>query len=68
MVTVFAFAALAVLAVCSVATLGLAYAVAGGINYAVNRQFFFSTTIKTDSIEKVDEMQDAVDVMAAPAA
>lgn len=64
---VFALAALAVLAVCSVATLGLAYAVAGGINYAVNRQFFFSTTIKTDSIEKVDEIQDVVKAIAAPA-
>ncbi|MDR3443124.1 MAG: hypothetical protein P4L65_08915 [Legionella sp.] len=63
------YAGLAVLAVLTIATAGLAYAIAGGINYAVNRQFFFSTTLNTDSMNKVLDLQEAIDVLtASPAA
>lgn len=58
---ILSYAGLAVLAVLTVATAGLAYAVAGGVNYAINRQFFFSTTINTDSMNKVLDLQEAVD-------
>lgn len=60
------YAGLAVLAVLSVLTAGIFYAIAGGVNYAVNRQFLFSTTIKTDSINQVDKLADVVDRMTRP--
>jgi hypothetical protein len=62
------YSGLVVLAILSVATLGLAYAAAGGINYAINCQFFFSTTFNTDSINKVDDLENAVDAIATPTA
>ena len=58
---ILSYASLAVLAVLSIATLGSAYVVAGSINYALNGQFFFSTKINTDSINKVTELQDSVE-------
>jgi hypothetical protein len=57
---------LAVLALLSIATLGLAYAVAGAVNYAVNRQFFFSSTFNTDSINRVEQLKKEVDAIPAP--
>ncbi|WP_131777804.1 hypothetical protein [Legionella fairfieldensis] len=57
------YAGLAVLAVLTVATAGIAYAIAGGINYAVHRQFFFSTKLTTDSIDKVLDLKEAVNVL-----
>lgn len=53
------YTGLVVLAVLSVATAGLAYAVAGGVNYAVNGQFFFSTKINTNSINQVLALEKA---------
>lgn len=53
------YTGLAVLALLSVATCGLAYVVAGSVNYAINRQFFFSTRINTDSINKVLDIKEA---------
>lgn len=58
---ILSYASLAVLAVLSIATVGAAYVVAGSINYALNRQFFFSTKINTDSINKVIELQGSVE-------
>ena len=64
---VLAYTSLAVLAVLSVASVGLGYvgfglacAVAGGLDYAANRQLFFSSTIHTDSMNKVDDLGDAI--------
>lgn len=62
------YTGLAILAVLSIATLGTAYVIAGGINYAVNRQFFFATTFNTDSINKVDDMEVVVKAISAPTA
>lgn len=62
------YAGLAILTVLTVATAGLAYAIAGGINYAINRQFFFSTKFNTDSVNRVLDLQEAVDGLATPAA
>ena len=62
---VLGYTALAVLALLTVATAGIAYVIAGGVNYAVNRQFFFSTTINTDSINKVDDLDKAIDEIGA---
>jgi hypothetical protein len=61
------YAGLAVLAVLTVATAGIAYAIAGGINYAVNRQFFFSTKFNTDSVNRVLDLKEAADELAASA-
>ncbi|MFJ1269334.1 hypothetical protein ACD661_12270 [Legionella lytica] len=58
---ILSYASLAVLAVLSIATVGAAYVVAGSINYALNGQFFFSTKINTDSINKVTELQGSVE-------
>lgn len=49
------------LAVLSIATAGAAYVVAGTINYVCNGQFFFSTKVNTDSINKVNELQASVE-------
>lgn len=62
---ILSYAGLAVLAVLSIATAGIAYVVAGSINYAINRQFFFSTKVNTDSINKVNELKDSVDELLA---
>lgn len=59
------YAMLAVLVILSVATLGLAYAIAGGIHYAINREFFFSTKMNTDSVNKVLDMKEAVGELSA---
>lgn len=55
------YAGLAILALLTVATGGLAYAVAGGIQYAFNRHFFFSKTIQTDSMNQVLDLKEATD-------
>lgn len=61
------YASLAVLAVLSIVTVGAAYVVAGTVNYAVNGQFFFSTKINTDSINKVNELQaSAEELVGSP--
>ncbi len=59
------YAGIAVLAILTVATGGLAYAMAGVVNYAINRQFFFATTVNTDSINKVLDLKEATDKLAA---
>jgi hypothetical protein len=61
------YASLAVLAVLSIATVGAAYVIAGTVNYALNGQFFFSTKINTDSINKVNEVQaSAEELIGSP--
>lgn len=49
------------LALLTVATAGIGYAIAEGLNYAVNRQFFFSKKFNTDSMNKVLDLKEAVD-------
>lgn len=65
---IFGYAGLAVLAILTIATAGAAYVAAGVVNYAINRQFFFSTTINTDSINKVEDMYRVINEMASSAA
>lgn len=56
---IFGYAGLAILALLTVATAGLAYAIAGGINYAINQRFFIPLTFNTDSINRVNELDEA---------
>jgi hypothetical protein len=54
---ILANAGLAVLAILTVCTAGIAYALAGAINLVVNRKFFFSR--QTESINLVDDLKNA---------
>lgn len=59
------YTGLAILAVLTIATAGLAYGVAGGVNYACNGQFFFKPNVNTDSVNKVLDLEEAVNELAS---
>ncbi|CDZ76502.1 hypothetical protein BN59_00772 [Legionella massiliensis] len=62
---IFGYAGLAVLALLTVATAGLAYAVAGGINYAINQRFFIPLTFNTDSINRANDLDESAKSLVA---
>lgn len=47
----------AAMAILMVVTVGLAYIIAGGVNYAANSQFFFLPKVNTNSINRIEELE-----------